>query len=77
MSRRSITELTRRRWPGRDDASTSHSTFLRGLSMGALIGAAIAGSAIWERRRMQQSAARTEPEPSTPGPEEATPAPAE
>lgn len=30
----------------------SRSKFLRGLSLGALVGAAIAGSAIWDRRRM-------------------------
>ena len=32
------------------DESTSSSTFLRGLVAGALVGAAIAGSTIWERR---------------------------
>ena len=31
--------------------SASSSTFLRGLVMGALVGAAIAGSTVWERRR--------------------------
>jgi len=28
--------------------------FLRGLAIGALVGAAIAGSTIWQRRRRQQ-----------------------
>jgi len=30
------------------------SKFLRGLAVGALVGAAIAGSTIWQRRRRQQ-----------------------
>ena len=34
-----------------DDASPLVSTFLRGLAIGALVGAAIAGSAIIGRRR--------------------------
>jgi hypothetical protein len=34
--------------PGGEAASSS---FLRGLAIGALVGAAIAGSTIWERRR--------------------------
>ncbi len=39
----------------RDGISPSAAIFLRGLSLGALIGAAIAGSAIWERRRTRQA----------------------
>ena len=34
-----------------DEASPLVSTFLRGLAIGALVGAAIAGSAILQRRR--------------------------
>lgn len=34
-----------------DDASPVVSTFLRGLAIGALVGAAIAGSALLQRRR--------------------------
>jgi hypothetical protein len=44
-----------------DASSLDLSTFLRGLSLGALVGAAIAGSAIWERRRLRRAAL---PEPS-------------
>jgi hypothetical protein len=33
-----------------DDASSSGTTFMRGLTLGALLGAAIAGSALWQRR---------------------------
>jgi hypothetical protein len=33
-----------------DEASTSGTTFMRGLTLGALLGAAIAGSAMWQRR---------------------------
>ena len=40
----------------RDVRSHSEAIFLRGLSLGALIGAAIAGSAIWERRRARHAA---------------------
>ena len=38
-------------WIRSDEAGQPHAVFLRGLSLGALIGAAIAGSAIWDRRR--------------------------
>ena len=34
---------------GEEGASTG-TTFMRGLTLGALIGAAVAGSAIWQRR---------------------------
>ncbi|HET9436373.1 MAG TPA: hypothetical protein VFO50_05905 [Candidatus Limnocylindrales bacterium] len=41
--------------PGRTaDSAISSSTFIRGLTIGALVGAAIAGSTIWERRRTRQ-----------------------
>lgn len=33
------------------DPSSALSTFLRGLALGALVGAAIAGSRFWRRRR--------------------------
>ena len=33
------------------------SKFVRGLAVGALVGAAIAGSTIWQRRRRQQQKA--------------------
>ena len=35
---------------GDDRDAAAGSTFLRGLAAGALVGAAIAGSTIWERR---------------------------
>jgi hypothetical protein len=43
---------------GEEGASTG-TTFMRGLTLGALIGAAVAGSAIWQRRgrrRLQRPA---------------------
>lgn len=49
-----MTRAPRRTEP--DDATLPHSVFLRGLSLGALIGAAIAGSAIWDRRRQRAKA---------------------
>lgn len=36
------------------ESAISSSTFVRGLTIGALVGAAIAGSTIWERRRARQ-----------------------
>jgi hypothetical protein len=33
-----------------EEGSSSGTTFMRGLTLGALIGAAVAGSAIWQRR---------------------------
>ena len=55
MTRRSPRDLLRL---ARDEPDDDHaqSIFLRGLSLGALIGAAIAGSAIWERRRIKRAA---------------------
>ncbi len=35
-----------------DDDDQRASTFARGLALGALVGAAIAGSTIWQRRQM-------------------------
>ena len=50
--------------PTADEASPVASTFLRGLAIGALVGAAIAGSAILQRRRHPQpDAPSEEPEP--------------
>ena len=51
-----------------DDATEWHSIFLRGLSLGALIGAAIAGSAIWERRR-RRATRQLDATDSGPGPD--------
>ena len=35
---------------GGDEGGTTGATFMRGLTLGALIGAAVAGSALWQRR---------------------------
>jgi len=42
------------------DDGREASTFLRGLVVGALVGAAIAGSTVWERRQRRH---RREPDP--------------
>jgi hypothetical protein len=48
--------------PDDDRDAAAASTFLRGLVAGALVGAAIAGSTIWERRhRRQRIDAETDP----------------
>ena len=53
-----------------DEASGSGTTFMRGLTLGALLGAAIAGSALWQRRTR---AKRLElPEESADEPDNAT-----
>ncbi len=43
-----------------DDGRTGAS-FMRGLTIGAIIGAIIAGSSIWSRRHRRQSASSAEP----------------
>ena len=43
-----------------DDTSPLVSTFLRGLALGALAGAALAGSVLIQRRRAREDAAMTE-----------------
>jgi hypothetical protein len=52
---------------GRDDPDDQRATtFARGLALGALVGAAIAGSTIWQRRVARGRArARAEPSPTT------------
>jgi hypothetical protein len=56
-----------------DDDTPRMAVFLRGLTIGALVGAAIAGSALWERarRRGEHEPVEIEPgltEPELPGP---------
>jgi hypothetical protein len=48
---------------GDDDVRAT--TFIRGLALGALVGAAIAGSTIWQRRRHPSPEARPEGAPLT------------
>ena len=43
---------------GEADRDQRASTFARGLALGALVGAAIAGSTIWQRRQAGREAAR-------------------
>jgi hypothetical protein len=55
-----------------DDQGRAAGTFMRGLTLGALIGAAIAGSAIWQRRERRLHEGRFTPgdrtEPGKPVP---------
>jgi hypothetical protein len=53
---------------GDDDVRAT--TFVRGLALGALVGAAIAGSTIWQRRHALSMKARTDTEPAAPDPVE-------
>ena len=46
-----------------DEASGGGATFMRGLTLGALLGAAIAGSALWQRRVQAKRPASTEDGP--------------
>jgi hypothetical protein len=48
-----------------DDDDQRASTFARGLALGALVGAAIAGSTIWQRRQAT-NARRSSPAISSP-----------
>ena len=48
---------------GATDDDVRATTFVRGLALGALVGAAIAGSTIWQRRRHPSPDAETEIEP--------------
>jgi hypothetical protein len=50
-----------------DDVSPTVSTFLRGLAIGALVGAAIAGSALLQRRRARNEETIEETDPAAPG----------
>ena len=53
-------DSTTREQGERAEPSTELSTagrFLRGLTLGALVGAAIAGSAVWDRLRKREDAA--------------------
>jgi hypothetical protein len=53
---------------GQSRADDSSSGFLRGVALGALVGAAIAGSTIWERRKARKRV-RREFREETPSPE--------
>jgi hypothetical protein len=44
-----------------DDDDQRATTFARGLALGALVGAAIAGSTIWQRRHASRAAPAGEP----------------
>jgi hypothetical protein len=46
-----------------DDDDQRASTFARGLALGALVGAAIAGSTIWQRRHARQAPAAATAQP--------------
>ena len=48
-----------------DDGGGTGSTFMRGLTLGALLGAAAAGSALWQRRARKTR--RREPQLAPPG----------
>jgi hypothetical protein len=59
---------------GDDDDDRRATTFARGLALGALVGAAIAGSTIWQRRHGRLAGARPlRPSTAQPAPGAATP----
>ena len=45
-----------------EEGAGSGATFMRGLTLGALLGAAIAGSALWQRRVRSKRSAPSEAE---------------
>jgi hypothetical protein len=44
-----------------DDEARTTATFLRGLTIGALVGAVLAGSSMWSRRRHRATGRSTAP----------------
>jgi hypothetical protein len=54
-----------------DDGDQRATTFARGLALGALVGAAIAGSTIWQRRQADQRRSVAQPGPLTVNPSRA------
>ena len=44
----------------RDSDSRSTGSFVRGMTIGALLGAVVAGSSLWSRRRMARRTAASE-----------------
>lgn len=46
-----------------EDRDERASAFARGLALGALVGAAIAGSTIWQRRQARRAAGSETPTP--------------
>ena len=54
-----------------DDDDERASTFARGLALGALVGAAIAGSTIWQRRHADGRRSLAQPGPLTEKPSRA------
>ncbi|MDQ3127765.1 MAG: hypothetical protein M3Q66_04820, partial [Chloroflexota bacterium] len=50
-----------------DTGDERASTFARGLALGALVGAAIAGSTIWQRHLARRSLPTATPEPGKKG----------
>ena len=55
-----------------DERDQRASTFARGLALGALVGAAIAGSTIWQRRQARVVARRPDAAPPPEGQVDAT-----
>ena len=55
MSRRSRLEQMSWPWDKPDEVAHTQAIFLRGLSLGALIGAAIAGSALADHQALSRS----------------------
>jgi hypothetical protein len=54
-----------------DDVAVPFGSFMRGLALGALVGAAIAGSTVWNRRRGSRAKAlRPSNVPEAPPPRE-------
>lgn len=49
-----------------DESGRAAGTFMRGLTLGALLGAAIAGSAFWQRRERRRHAAHEATQPGKP-----------
>jgi hypothetical protein len=65
-----LIERLRQVGPAPEDAAVPVGSFMRGLALGALVGAAIAGSTIWNRRQHRRRPvdvkATAPPDPGSP-----------
>jgi hypothetical protein len=63
-SRFAVPDVLARRLPTHDDGGL---TFMQGLALGALVGAAIAGSTLWNRVQSRRASADERPLPRVDG----------
>ena len=70
-----LVERLRHVGPPSEDIAVPIGSFMRGLALGALVGAAIAGSTIWNRRQHRRRAAEVKAAELSGTPESGRPTP--